>query len=378
MRYVTAGDSHGEYLVGIVEGFPAGHRVSIKDIEKELRRRRQSYGRSARQKIESDVVRIVSGLWKGKSTGAPIALLIQNLGRAVAGKPGGALGTVPRPGHADLPGALKYGFDEVPPISERASARSTALRVAVGAMAKSVLRLFSVDILGHVISIGGIDAPTQSSSFDSLKRRVARSPIYCGDKRSADKMIDVIRSAKKAGHSLGGAIEVVVTGVVPGLGTHVENDRKLDTRLAGSMMGIQSVKAVEIGDGLETYRQKGHESHDAIYLDKSRVTRRTNFAGGIEGSMTNGEDIILRLYAKPLPTSIVRLPSFDMRRLKPKTSPFVRSDVCVMPALSVIAEAVAAWEILGVMAEKFGGDTITEMKRNYEAYKKELSSRGVR
>jgi chorismate synthase len=352
--------------------------VSIRDIERDLHRRRKSYGRSARQKIESDVVEIVSGLWKGRSTGAPIAILIQNLGRTVSGKPGGALAAVPRPGHADLAGALKYGFDEVPPIAERASARGTALRVAVGTLAKSVLKLFSIDVLGHVISIGGVDAEAKTVSLAALKRRVGRSPLYCGDKRASDEMIEVIRRAKKEGDSLGGAVEVVVSGVVPGLGTHVEWDRKLDARLAGSMMSIQSVKAVEIGDGLKTYRQRGFESQDAVYLEKGRVRRRTNYAGGIEGSMTNGEDVIIRLYAKPLPTSLKRLPSFDMKRMKPAISPFVRSDVCVLPALSVIAEGVAAWEILVAMTDKFGGDSVDQMKENYQSYVAGLAKRGIR
>ena len=378
MRYLTAGDSHGEYLVGIIEGFPAGHRIAIRDIERDLERRRQAYGRSARQKIETDAVHIASGMWKGRTTGAPLALLIQNLGRKVAGKPGGALGTVPRPGHADLPGALKYGFDEVPPISERASARGTALRVAIGAIARGVLKGFGIDILGHVTSIGGIDADPDRRSFASLKRRVARSPLYCGDKKATDAMIDAVRRAKKSGDSLGGAVEVLATGVVPGLGSHVESDRKLDGRLAGAMAGIQSVKAVEIGDGLKTYRQRGFESHDALHFSNSRVRRDTNYAGGIEGSMTNGENIVVRLYAKPIPTSLKRLPSFDMRKRKPATSPFVRSDVSVMPALAVIAEAVMAWELLSVFAEKFGSDSIAEMKTNYDAYVKELAKRGWR
>jgi chorismate synthase len=378
IRYLTAGDSHGEYLTAIIEGFPAGHRVPIKDIERDLLRRRQSYGRSARQKIETDSVRIVSGLWKGRTTGAPLTILIQNLGRKVAGKPGGALGTVPRPGHADLPGCLKYGHDEVPAISERASARGTALRVAMGALAKSVLKLFSVDTLGHVLSIGGIDAHPDRSSFAGLKRRVARSPLYCGDKKAADKMIEIIRTAKKDGDSLGGAVEVIVTGVIPGIGTHVESDRKLDARLAGAMMSIQSVKAVEIGDGLTTYRRKGFESHDAMYLDKGRVRRDTNLAGGIEGSMTNGENIVLRLFAKPIPTSLKRLPTYDMKKMKPTIAPFVRSDVCVLPALGVIAEGVAAWEILNAFTEKFGGDTIDDMRARYEHYASRLAARGIR
>jgi chorismate synthase len=379
MRFLTAGDSHGEYLVGIVEGFPAGHRISVRDIDRDLRRRRQAYGRSARQKIESDSVQIVSGVWKGRTTGAPIAIVIRNLGRVVTGKPGGALGSVPRPGHADLPGALKYGFDEVPPIAERASARSTVMRVAIGALARSVLKDFSVGVLAHVISIGGVDATRPAGlSFEQLKRRVTRSPLYCSDADAAKRMTDAIRRAKKEGDSLGGAVEVIVTGVVPGLGTHVAWDRKLDARLAGAMMSIQSVKAVEIGDGLTTYRRKGYESHDEIFLEKGRLHRATNFAGGLEGSMTNGEDIHVRLFAKPLPTSYKRLRSFNLRTMKPEISPFVRSDVCVMPALSVIAEGVAAWEILQVMTEKFGADSIDEMTSSYRQYVSQLRKRGAR
>lgn len=377
MRYLTAGDSHGEYLVGIVEGFPAGHRVAIRDIERDLARRRTSYGRSARQKIETDTVRIVSGIWKGKSTGAPIAILIENRGHTVAGKTGGGLGTIPRPGHADFAGCVKYGFDEVPPVAERASARGTALRVAIGALAKSVLDLFSIETLGHVISIGGIDASPKRTPFASLKRTVLRSPLYCGDGKANDRMIEIIRKAKKEGNSLGGAVEVIVTGLPPGLGSYVDPDRKLDARLAGAMMSIQSVKAVEIGDGLKTHKQAGHESQDAIYLEKGRVVRRTNYAGGIEGGVTNGEDVVIRLYGKPLPTSLRRLPSYDMKTRKPALAPFVRSDVCVMPALSVIGAAVAAWEILLAMTEKFGGDTIAELKKSYEHYTSLLAKRGL-
>lgn len=377
MRYLTAGDSHGEYLLGIVEGFPAGHRISIRDIEHDLRRRRQAYGRSARQKIESDGVEIVSGLWKGRSTGAPIGILIRNLGRTVSGKPGGALSSVPRPGHADLPGCIKYGFDEVPPISERASARATVLRVAVGALARGVLKKLSIETLGHVTSIGGVETTIGTSSLQSLKRRAARSPLYCADKKVSDKMIQVIREAKKQGDSLGGSVEVIATGAPPGLGSHVEIDRKLDARLAAAMMSIQSVKAVEIGDGLTTYKKKGFESHDAIHLERGRVRRKTNYAGGIEGSMTNGANIVLRVFAKPIPTSLKRLPSFDMKSGRPSVAPFVRSDVCVLPALAVIAEAVLAWELLVAMSEKFGGDSVDEMVGSLDRFREALEKRGL-
>ncbi len=378
MRFLTAGESHGERLLGIVDGFPAGHRISLREIERDLARRRESLGRSARQTVESDSVEILSGLWRGRTTGAPIALSIVNLGRRELGKPGGGLGRVPRPGHADLAGCLKYGLDEVPPIAERASARGTAMRVAIGSLAKGVLKTFSVEILGHVISIGGIDAVFSSVAFDGLRRRVLRSPLYCADKDATDRMAATIREAKTEGSSLGGAVEVIVTGILPGLGSHAEWDRKLDARLAGAMMSIQSVKAVEVGDGLDTCKNKGHETHDEMRLVKGRIKRRTNSAGGIEGGMSNGEDIVVRLFAKPLPTSSKRLSSFDMKTLRPKTSPSVRSDVCAIPALSVIAEATAAWEILCVFAEKFGGDSVYQMKTNVDAYISELNQRGIR
>ena len=378
MRFLTAGDSHGERLIGIIEGFPAGHRVSIRDIEIDLARRRKGYGRSARQKIERDEVEVVSGLWRGKTTGAPLALSIPNLGLKVSGQSGGALGTVPRPGHADLAGCLKYDFVEVPPVAERSSARSTAMRVAIGSLAKSVLRTFSIDVFGHVISIGGVDAARTACSLERLKRAAGRSPVYTADSTASRRMMETIRRAKKEGHSLGGAVEVIASGVVPGLGSYAECDRRLDARLAGALMSIQSVKAVEIGDGLETFRQKGAEANDEISVVGRKVVRPTNHAGGIEGGISNGEDIVVRLYAKPIPTSLARLPSIDMKTIKPKTSPFVRSDTCVIPALAVIAEAVTAWEILGAFIDKFGGDSVTDMRSSYSSYESRLRKRGGR
>ncbi len=378
MRFLTAGDSHGEQLIGIIEGFPAGHRVSLRDIEQDLTRRRKSYGRSARQKIETDRFEILSGLWRGRTTGAPLAFSIRNLGLVVSGHPGGALGTVPRPGHADLAGCLKYGFYEVPPVSERASARSTAMRVAIGSLAKSVLREFRIDVLGHVTSIGGVDVERSSMSLARLKPRVFRSPVFCGDAKAAERMTQTIRRAKKEGHSLGGAVEVIACRVVPGLGSHADWDRRLDARLSGALMSIQSVKAIEVGDGLETYRKRGSESHDEVRFEGGRITRSTNRAGGIEGGMSNGEDIVVRLYAKPLPTSFKRLNSVDMKSLKVSLSPFVRADACVIPALSVIAEAVTAWEILRAFVEKFGGDSLEDMRSSYDAYVSRIGKRGVR
>lgn len=375
LRFLTAGDSHGEWLVGTIEGLPAGLRVSIKDIKKDLSRRRKSVGRSSRQIVESDDVSVVSGLWKGRTTGAPLAILIPNRGRTVKGKPGGGLATVPRPGHADLAGCFKYGLEEIPPVSERASARSTAMRVAIGAIAKTFLSLFSMDAVGHVVSIGAVEAKRLSVAPARLKARASRSPVYCADGAASKRMVEEIERARVSGDSLGGSAEVIVTGVVPGLGSHVEWDRKLDSRLAAAMMSVQSVKAVEIGSGIDSAKKRGIDAQDAVSVEKGGLARPTNFAGGIEGGMTNGEDVVVRLYSKPIPTARRRARTFDLKTLESAESPYVRSDVCVVPALAVIAESVAAWEILRVFLEKFGGDNVDDTAAAFEHYKRSLAKR---
>jgi chorismate synthase len=375
IRFLTAGDSHGEVLAGIIEGLPAGVRVALKDVHQDMARRRMPLGRSSRQAVEQDAVSIVSGLWKGRTTGAPLALLIPNRGLTVGGKKGGAMGTVPRPGHADLAGCLKYGLDEIPPVSERASARSTAMRVAIGAVAKIFLARFSIDAIGHVVSIGSVAASLSGVPPGIIKRRAARSPVYCADAAASKRMIEEIEAAGAEGNSLGGSVEIVVTGVVPGLGSHVEWDRRLDSRLAGAMMSIQSVKAVEIGDGIAGAGKRGADAHDAMAAVKGAVVRSTNFAGGIEGGMTNGEDVVVRLYAKPIPTTRRRSRTFDLKTLESQDSPYVRSDVCVIPSLAVIAESVAAWEMLCVLLEKFGGDNIDDTLSAHARYTKTLRER---
>ncbi len=371
LRFLTAGDSHGPALIGIIEGLPAGVRISARHIRGQLLRRSKSHGRGARQKLEGDQVDILSGLWKGWTTGAPLALSIPNHGRTG----GGGLSTVPRPGHADLPGCQKYGLLEITPISERASARSTAMRVAVGAVAEAALDRFSIDIISHVLSIGKVEAVSIPDSPDEIKRRAARSPVYCSDRQAGREMIKAIDAAREEGHSLGGSVEVLATGVPPGLGSHVEWDRKLDARLAGALMSIQSVKAVEIGRGLETHRIYGQDAQDAITVRRAAPGRTTNLAGGIEGGISNGENISVRIYAKPIPTAPRRVPTVNMKTLRAARSPYVRSDVCVVPALGVIAEAVTAWEILSVFMEKFGGDHIEETERNYRGYLATLRKR---
>ena len=360
IRFLTAGDSHGEGLLGIVEGLPAGVRIDERVIQRELARRRKAYGRSSRQKIERDAVTLLGGIWKGRTTGAPIGIHLPNLARTVQGKTGGALGTVPRPGHADFAGMMKYGVDEIPPVSERASARSTVARVAVGAIAKAFLEHLGVETIGHVLSIGSVEAPRVELAPEEIRRRAERSPVYCANAAAGRKMVAEIQRGKSEGNSLGGSVEVIATGLFPGVGSHVEWDRKLDGRLAAAMMSIHSVKAVEIGDGLATHRARGVDAHDAMRLRRGRVSRPTNHAGGIEGGMSNGENIVVRLYAKPIPTAARRAETFDLATLEPCESPYVRSDVCVIPVLAVIAESVAAWELLAAVLDKLGGDTIAD------------------
>jgi chorismate synthase len=376
IRFLTAGNSHGETLVGIVEGLPAGVRIALKDIQKDMARRRSTYGRSSRQQIEGNDVAVVSGLWKGRTTGAPLGILIPNRGRTVEGRKGGALGTVPRPGHADLAGCLKYDLDTVPPVSERASARSTAMRVAVGSIARTVLKQFSIDIAGHALSIGDARAPACPDELPaSVRRRAARSPVYCADAAASKQMIEEIKAAKKEGNSLGGSVEVLIGGAPPGLGSHVEWDRRLEGRLAAAMMSIHSVKAVEVGDGFAGASKRGADAHDEMLVENGRVVRETNFAGGIEGGMTNGETVVVRLFAKPIPTAPRRAKTFDMKTLRPADSPYVRSDVCVVPAVTVIAETTAAWEILLAMMEKFGGDHIDHTLAALARYNRSLEER---
>ena len=360
IRYLTAGDSHGEALLGIVEGIPAGVALDEALIARELMRRRAAYGRSSRQKIEEDVVHITGGVWNGFTTGAPIGITIPNLARTMQGKTGGGMGTVPRPGHADFAGVMKYSLDDIPPVSERASARSTAMRVAIGAIAKACLNAAGIESIAHVISIGDVTVARAQLSPLEVRRRSAQSPVYCANAAASKKMVSAIQRAKSEGNSLGGSVEVMVTGLFPGIGSHVEWDRRLDGRLAGAMMSIHSVKAVEVGDGFSTHRAHGVDAHDAMSLRDGEVIRASNHAGGIEGGMTNGEDIVMRVYAKPIPTAARRAMTFDLATLEATESPYVRSDTCVIPALAVIAEAVAAWEILSATLEKLGGDHITD------------------
>jgi len=376
MRYLTSGESHGKALLGILEGFPAGVPIEEEIINEDLRRRQMGYGRSHRMKIEKDRIEILSGVKDGLSMGSPIAIHIENKDwKNWKDKKVDPI-TIPRPGHADLVGFYKYGFSDIRWASERASARETAMRVALGGFAKLLLKEFDIFVLGHVLEIGSVKALPLNPLNPLTKERVMESPVFCLDPEASKKMCLLIDEAKKKGTTLGGRFEVIARGVPMGLGSYVQWDRKLDGRLAASLMSIQSVKAVEIGEGIHVSKGWGSEAHDEILVDqKGRLHRETNRAGGLEGGVTNGEDVVVRAYCKPISTQKNRLRSVDLLTKEPKDSSYQRSDLCVIPAASVVGEAALAWEVANAFLEKFGGDHLEEVRRNYEGYKESLSGR---
>lgn len=378
IRYLTSGESHGPALMGIVEGLPAGLALTETDINGDLARRQTGYGRGGRMAIEKDTVRILSGVRWGLTMGGPVGLIVENrdwvnwsekmsADKAYAGK--AAPVTKPRPGHADLTGMMKYGHDDARNILERSSARETAMRVAVGGTAKALLKVFGIGVYGWVREIGGISSGDIKGAAPAVSRLAEDSLVRCPDTAASASMVEAIEKAKKAGDSLGGIFEVVVTGCPPGLGSFVQRDRTLDGLLAGAMMSIQAMKGVEIGMGFEAGRRPGSEVHDEIfYSAKKGYYRKSNNAGGIEGGMSNGSDIVVRVAMKPIPTLYKPLRSIDIATKKPFKASVERSDACAVPAAAVVGEAVAAFVIAQVMAEKFGGDSIVEMKRNFDGY----------
>ena len=381
LRYLTAGESHGKGLVAILEGMPAGLKLSSEDIDQELRRRQAGYGRGKRMEIEKDKVEIISGVRMGRTLGSPIALLIKNLDwenwrqvmmvedkKAISQNVSPL--TRPRPGHADLAGALKYNFDDLRNVLERASARETAARVAVGAICRRFLSEFKIRIYSRVIQIGGIKDVHQWQPTEASYQMIEDSPLRCLNKRAETKMIALIDSAKEKGDTLGGVFEVVILKLPVGLGSYVQWDLKLDARLAYALMSIQAIVGVEVGSGFVAAGKFGSQVQDEIFYEKSehRFFRRSNNAGGIEGGMSNGEPIILRAAMKPISTLGQPLSSIDMVSKKPVKAMKERADVCALPAASVIGEAVAAFEIARAMREKFGADSLAETKRNYSGY----------
>ena len=386
LRYLTAGESHGQGLFGILDGYPAGIKISTDNIDTDLARRQVGYGRGGRMLIEKDKAEILSGVRWGRSLGSPICLHIKNKdwlnwekAMSISSKYEDSVTPVtkPRPGHADLSGLIKYGHNDLRNILERASARETAIRVAIGAVCKLLLKEFSIEIVSHVTKIGGICINRTRLKLDDIRKKAEASLLRCADKDAEKKMIKRIDSAKKNGDSLGGIFEVIVTNPPIGLGSHTQWDRKINARLSMAIMSIQAIKGIEIGLGFDVARLFGSDVHDEIFYDKEnkRFYRKTNNAGGIEGGMTNGEEIIIRAAMKPIPTLMKPLSSVDIKTKKPFKASVERSDVCAVPAAAVVGEAVAAFEIANAMIEKFGGDSLSEMKRNYNGYMKYV--RGV-
>ncbi|HEX8399341.1 MAG TPA: chorismate synthase [Pyrinomonadaceae bacterium] len=380
-NFTTAGESHGKSLVAIVEGLPAGVPVDIEKINYELWRRQQGYGRGARQKIETDSVEILSGVRHGKTLGSPVALLIENkdwrnwteimsVEKPEVEPKNLRRVTRPRPGHADLAGGLKYNTRDMRDILERASARESAARVACGAFAKQLLENFSVEILSHVIQLGGLPENPINADWETISNIPEDSPLRCADKQAEAAMIEKIDRTKKAGDTLGGIFEVVAKNVIAGLGSHVSWREKLDGRLAQAIVSVPAVKAAEIGEGVRNANLFGSEVHDEIgyEAENRRFTRPTNRAGGLEGGITNGEEVRVRGFLKPISTLKTPLSSVDIETKEESKAAFERSDVTAVPAAGVIGEAMVAIVLADAFRQKFGGDSLGEMLRNFASY----------
>ena len=395
LRFRTAGESHGRGLAALLEGVPAGLSLDMeRDVDPELRRRQGGYGRGRRMQIESDRAELLSGVRLGETLGSPLAMLVWNrdwenwqVAMSAAPPPSDvnpkALRPhyLPRPGHADLVGALKYDRRDVRDVLERASARETAARVACGAVAKRLLDEFGIRVGSHVVSIGGEVARTAETLPDDLNGAVADDPVRCLDPEASARMTAAIDAARERGDTLGGVFEVVATGVPAGLGSYVAWDEKLDGRLAGAMMSVQAVKGVEIGLGFEGARRPGSEVHDPIVRapEKARsgqLGRASNRAGGLEGGVTTGEAVLVRGAMKPISTLRRPLPSVDLRDGSPGDAAVERSDVCAVPAAAVVGETMVALVLADAFLQKFGGDSIGEIRRNFDGYVAYLSDRG--
>ncbi|MCZ6480343.1 MAG: chorismate synthase [Candidatus Methylomirabilales bacterium] len=393
LRYLTAGESHGPSLTTIVEGMPANLPLSPKDIDVELSRRQMGYGRGGRMKIEQDRVSITAGVRHGVTLGSPITLIITNrdftnwqetMGIEVEVKVQDTRPPVtrPRPGHADLAGAIKYGHRDIRNVLERSSARETTARVAVGAVCKRLLREFGISVLSHVVEIGGVRASRGDATPEQIQALAEASPVRCVDREAAEAMVAKIDEARRRKTTLGGIFEIIVEGVPVGLGSYVQWDRKLDGRLARALMSIQAIKGVEVGFGFTVAGRFGFEAHDEIFYDPERqgphglkFYRKTNYAGGLEGGVTNGEPILLRAAMKPLSTQYAPLRSVDLETKEPFEATVERSDVCAVPAAGVIGEGVVAFEVANALREKFGGDSLEEMKRNFDTYARYVRER---
>ena len=394
LRYFTAGESHGPCLTMIIDGVPAGFSIDIAKINHDLWRRQQGYGRGGRMLIEKDEVQIRSGIRWGETLGSPVALGIENrdwknwtkkMSAAAEDRDDKISVTKPRPGHADLTGVLKYDRSDIRDILERASARDTVSRTAVGSFSKQLLSPFGIRIMGYIRSIGPVAADTEGLTYEQAYARAEDSPVRTADKTAEEKMIALIEDCKRAGDTLGGIFEIAVLGLPPGLGTHTQWDRKLDGRLAQALMSIQAIKGVEIGLGFEMARRRGSQVHDEIFFDPAKIVsegtprivptgfyRGSNNSGGTEGGMTNGAPLVVRVAMKPISTLMSPLQSVDLRSKQPADASVERSDVCAAPAAAVVGESVVAFELANAFLEKFGGDSFREIKRNYESYLEQI------
>ena len=384
LRWLTAGESHGPALVAILEGLPAGVRATTDEVADELARRRAGYGRGARMAFERDEVEFLGGIRHGFSMGSPVAIRVGNTEwpkweKVMAADPVDAAElaelaravplTRPRPGHADLVGMQKYALDDVRPVLERASARETAARVALGRIARNFLaQALDAEVLSHVVSIGPACAPDGLVPQRGDAARIDADPVRCLDPDASKAMVAEIDQAKKDGDTLGGVVEVVVHGLPPGLGSHVHWDRRLDSRLAAALMGIQAIKGVEVGDGFTTARRRGSAAHDEIERSDGAVRRRTNRAGGTEGGMSTGEPLRVRAAMKPISTVPRALDTIDVATGDAAKAINQRSDVCAVPAAGVVAEAMVALVVADAVCEKFGGDSLSEVRRNISGY----------
>ncbi len=378
LRYLTAGESHGPALVTIVEGLPAGLPVAAEEIDRQLARRQGGYGRGGRMKIERDQVKFLSGLRGGLTLGTPVSLLIENrdwpnwetvMAPSAEADLQARQVHHPRPGHADLPGGMKYGHRDLRNILERSSARETAARVAAGTLARLMLANLGIELFSHVVRIGEVTANLEGLDYAAIRVRAAISEVSCADHDSVPQMKEAIDLAKEAGDSLGGAFEVIVTGLPAGLGSHVQWDRRLDGRLAQAVMSIQAIKGVEIGLGFSLAGVPGSQAHDEIFYDHEQgYYRQTNRAGGLEGGMTNGEPLVIRAAMKPIPTLYQPLRSVNINSKEPYTASVERSDTCAVPAAGVIAEAVIAFELAVALLAKFPGDILEDLKTSLAKY----------
>jgi chorismate synthase len=385
LRYLNAGESHGQALLAVLEGLPAGLPLTAEAINVDLMRRQGGYGRGGRMRIEKDQIEFTCGVRKGKTLGNPLGMMIRNRDwenwkEIMAVEPGPLptekVVTRPRPGHADLVGAIKYGHrEDLRNVLEKASARETAIRVAIGAVAKVLLAQFDMSVYSYTMEIGTV-AASRADDPRKAYELAEESQVRCHDSVAGEKMIELIRSAKHQGDSLGGVFEVVVTNPPIGLGSYAQWDRRLSARLAMAAMSIQAMKGVEIGMGFESARRFGSEVHDDIYFDVKTTSfvRQTNNAGGMEGGISNGQPIVVRVGMKPIATLYSPKNSVDIQTKEPFEATVERSDICTVPAAGVVGEAVIAFEMANAMVEKFGGDSLDEMKRNYDAYQAYVKS----